>query len=168
MKICKNCSVSKDDSDFRTGRNECKSCENKKRVERKNLQKVTDETYYEKQRGYDNKRKKLMRDSGDEMFDFKESIRGLVKSSFKKRGYTKNSRTMELLGEEWEVVKSHIEGKFLEGMTWDNHTIHGWHIDHIIPLDSAKTKEEYIKLWNYKNLQPLWAKDNRKKWKHII
>jgi hypothetical protein len=168
MKNCRTCNLIKDDSDFRTGRGECKSCENKKRVERKNIQKVTDETYYDKQRGYDNKRKKLKRDSGDEMFDFKESIRGAVKSSFRKKGYTKDSKTMELLGAEWEVVKSHFENKFLEGMTWDNHTVHGWHIDHIMPLDSAKTKEEYIKLWHYSNLQPLWAEDNRIKWKHIL
>ena len=168
MKNCKTCVLDKDESDFRTGRKECKSCENKKRVERKNVQKVTDETFYEKQRGYDNKRKKLMRDSGDEMFDFKESIRGAVKSSFKKRGYTKNSKTMELLGEEWEVVKSYLENKFLEGMTWDNHTVDGWHIDHIMPLDSAKTKEDYIKLWHYTNLQPLWAKDNLSKGNKIL
>jgi len=137
-------------------------------VERRNVQKVTDETFYDKQRVYDNKRKKLKRNSGDEMFNFKESIRGLVKSSFRYKGYTKNSKTMELLGAEWEVVKSHIENKFLEGMTWENHTVHGWHIDHIIPLGSANTKEEYIKLWHYSNLQPLWAKDNLIKWKHIL
>jgi hypothetical protein len=75
---------------------------------------------------------------------------------------------MELLGAEWGVVKSYFENRFLEGMTWDNHTVNGWHIDHIMPLDSAKTKEEYIKLWHYTNLQPLWSKDNRIKWKHIL
>ena len=168
MKICKTCSLDKNESDFRTGRNECKSCENKKRVERKNVQKVSDETYYDKQRGYDNKRKKIKRENGDDLFKFKESIRGAVKSSFNKRGYTKDSKTMELLGEEWEVVKSHIENKFLEGMTWDNHTLHGWHIDHIIPLDSGKTKEEYVKLWHYKNLQPLWCDVNWSKGKKIL
>ena len=46
-------------------------------------------------------------------------------------------------------------------MNWSNQG--KWHIDHIIPLDSAKTQEEIIKLFNYKNLQPLWAKDNIKK-----
>lgn len=160
MKICKTCDIPKEVSDFRVNRGECKSCENKKRVERKNKQKVSDETYYDKQRVYDNKRKKIKRENGDELFNFKESIRGAVKSSFRKKGYTKDSKTMQLLGAEWEVVKSHLENKFLEGMTWDNHTIHGWHIDHIIPLDSSNSKEEYIKLWHYTNLQPLWAKDN--------
>ena len=41
-------------------------------------------------------------------------------------------------------------------MTFDNHGLYGWHIDHIIPLSTAKT-EEAIKLCHYTNLQPLWA-----------
>jgi len=38
-----------------------------------------------------------------------------------------------------------------------------WHVDHIIPLASAKTQEEIEKLFHYKNLQALWAIDNLSK-----
>ena len=48
-------------------------------------------------------------------------------------------------------------------MTWDNHGTHGWHIDHHKPLSSAKTKEELKLLCHYKNLRPLWAKENHSK-----
>lgn len=34
-------------------------------------------------------------------------------------------------------------------------------IDHIIPLSSAKTEEDIIKLSHYSNLQPLCSKVNR-------
>ena len=44
-------------------------------------------------------------------------------------------------------------------MSWELMGLH-IHIDHIIPLSSAKTEEEVYKLFNYTNLQPLWAKDN--------
>ena len=43
-------------------------------------------------------------------------------------------------------------------MTWENHG--DWHYDHIIPLASANTVEELEKLCHYKNIQPLWAKEN--------
>lgn len=38
---------------------------------------------------------------------------------------------------------------------------HGWDIDHIIPLSSATTEEELLKLNNFNNLQPLCSKVNR-------
>lgn len=47
---------------------------------------------------------------------------------------------------------------FINGMNWNNYGM--WHIDHIKPLYSAKNENELIELCNYKNLQPLWAKDN--------
>jgi 5-methylcytosine-specific restriction endonuclease McrA len=39
-----------------------------------------------------------------------------------------------------------------------------WHVDHVIPLSSAKSKEEELeKLYHYTNLQPLWAIENIRK-----
>ena len=46
---------------------------------------------------------------------------------------------------------------------WDNYGFNGWHIDHIIPLSSAKNIEEINKLCHYSNLQPLWAQENLSK-----
>jgi len=48
-------------------------------------------------------------------------------------------------------------------MTWKNHALKGWHIDHRIPLDKANTPELRAKISHYKNLQPLWAEENIKK-----
>ena len=50
-------------------------------------------------------------------------------------------------------------------MTWENHTTHGWHIDHVKPcavFDLSKP-EEQKKCFHYTNLQPLWAKENLSK-----
>ena len=63
-----------------------------------------------------------------------------------------------MLGCSWEELKTHIENQFTEGMSWDR--LSEIHIDHIIPLASATTEEDLIKLAHYTNLQPLWAKDN--------
>ncbi len=46
-------------------------------------------------------------------------------------------------------------------MSWNNRS--EWHIDHKIPLASAKTKEDVIRLGHYTNLVPLWSVDNLKR-----
>lgn len=57
--------------------------------------------------------------------------------------------------------------KFEPGMTWDNlgKGEGKWQIDHIIPCSYFDlTKEENQRIcFNYRNLQPLWAKDNLEK-----
>ena len=73
---------------------------------------------------------------------------------------------LELLGCTIEEHQEYLESKFTEGMTWENHGLKGWHIDHILPLNeggATLTEEEKIKRIHYTNTQPLWAKDNYSK-----
>lgn len=95
------------------------------------------------------------------LYKLKCILRSRTYSAFKYKGYSKNSKTKEILGIEWEVCKNYIERQFTKGMNWDNQG--QWHIDHIIPLASAKTPKELKKLCHYTNLQPLWAADNLSK-----
>lgn len=76
------------------------------------------------------------------------------------RGNTKSLPTMMLIGCEVDYLLFHLQSQFTEGMSWDNYG--GWEIDHIRPCASfdLSKPEEQIKCFNYKNLQPLWAKDN--------
>lgn len=97
--------------------------------------------------------------SNDPIFKIRRTIGSVMAKAFKGKGYKKNSKTKELLGCEFKTAKKHIERQFTKGMTWSNHG--EWHIDHIIPLSSAKTEAELYKLCHYRNLQPLWGKDNR-------
>jgi hypothetical protein len=71
-----------------------------------------------------------------------------------------------MLGCDYQTAFKHIESRFKKGMSWDN--FGDWHIDHIIPLASAKTEEELIELCHYTNLQPLWAEENLIKGDKII
>lgn len=80
----------------------------------------------------------------------------------------KNSSSFNILGCSVDFLKSYIEERFDVGMSWENYGINGWHLDHIVPLSSAKNKYDIIKLCHYSNLQPLWAKDNLKKGNKII
>jgi hypothetical protein len=79
-----------------------------------------------------------------------------------------NRDDIEMIGCSPAELKLHIENLFVEGMSWDNYGLRGWHIDHIMPLCSAKTFEEAVLLNHFTNLQPLWAIDNLKKGKKII
>jgi hypothetical protein len=79
-----------------------------------------------------------------------------------------NNFMQELLGCSFDELKKHIESQFTEGMSWNNHSIYGWHIDHKIPLSKAKSEKELYYLCHYSNLQPLWAQDNLKKSNKII
>lgn len=99
--------------------------------------------------------------STDYVFYLKSKIRRLVALAISNNGYTKKSRTHEILGCDYEAFVKHIESQFKDGMSWDNRN--EWHIDHIIPLASAKTEDDVIRLNHYTNLQPLWAIDNLKK-----
>ena len=105
-----------------------------------------------------NKEYKRERRKVDSLFKMTENLRNRTSIAFKTKGYNKNSKTQEMLGVDWEVCKAHIERQFKKGMTWDNQG--DWHIDHVIPLSSANTEKELIKLCHYSNLQPLWAVDN--------
>lgn len=103
--------------------------------------------------------KKRMRTCKEYKFIY--SIRQFVNSSIRRGGYTKRSRTYEILGCTWEEFKTHIERQFTKGMNWDNRG--EWHLDHIVPIASANSEDEVIALNHFTNLRPIWAKENRKK-----
>ena len=96
------------------------------------------------------------------------NIRCRVKNYLKSKNIKKNNETFNIVGCTPEFLKEYLEKKFTDGMNWENHGKFGWHIDHIIPLSSAKTDEEVFKLCHYTNLQPLWAFENLSKGNKII
>ena len=103
----------------------------------------------------------------DELFAMKVRLRNLIRNSFRKQGYKKfDLNTESIVGVTYNYFKEYLESKFLEGMTWENRG--EWHIDHIIPLSSAVSKDDLIRLCHYTNLQPLWAIDNIKKGNKIL
>lgn len=106
------------------------------------------------------------RRANDPLFAIVVDLRNRTLRAFNRAGYSKGSKTADMLGADWSVVKDHIESRFNRGMSWENKG--KWHIDHIIPLASANTEDELIQLCHYTNLQPLWAEDNLAKADKII
>ena len=111
------------------------------------------------------KRRKERRNT-DPIYAMKKRVSTRIRNFMSRRGYTKKNRTHEILGIDWSGFKEHIESQFVDGMSWENRNL--WHIDHIIPLDSAVCEADILRLNHYTNLQPLWAHDNLSKGSKIL
>jgi hypothetical protein len=103
----------------------------------------------------------------DMIFKIKTNLRTHIAIILKKLGYSKKSKLNEILGCSYEVYKQHIENQWESWMNWDNYGLYngrldyGWDVDHIKPLSLAKTYEEVLELFNYKNTKPLCSRINR-------
>lgn len=91
----------------------------------------------------------------------KHNIRVRINKAIK--NINKSGSAVNELGCSLEDFRNYTSSLFKPGMSWGNYG--EWHIDHIKPLDSfdLSNLDEFKKACNYKNLQPLWAKDNLKK-----
>jgi transketolase len=106
------------------------------------------------------------RRESDPIFTLINNVRSRLYKYLTKLDITKKNKTFDIVGCNPLQLKEHLEKQFVDGMTWENKG--DWHIDHIIPLSSAKTEDELYKLCHYTNLQPLWAIENIKKGKKIL
>jgi hypothetical protein len=69
-----------------------------------------------------------------------------------------------------EELIIHLESQFQNGMNWENHKLHGWHIDHIKPISAfdLSNPKDVAQACHYTNLQPLWANENLTKGKKVM
>ena len=92
-------------------------------------------------------------------------LRCRLKDILKKKHTKQSNTTNKLLGKNINSITVHLEKQFYEYMTWQNSGLNGWEVDHRIPIaafDMENALHQKICYW-YRNLQPLWAKDNRQK-----
>jgi hypothetical protein len=116
----------------------------------------------EKNRIYCNNRVKT-----DTLYALKRTIMSSIKNSFHNKNMEKNNRCEEILGCSILEFKIYLESKFEDWMNWNNKGLYnsqlnfGWDIDHIIPVSSAITYDDIVRLNHYTNLQPLCSYTNR-------
>ncbi len=108
----------------------------------------------------------LNKRQSDSLFKLSTQIRGLIRMSLISRGYSKDSHTYEILGCDYETLWSHLKQTWKRnyGAEWNGED---YHIDHVIPLATAKTEQEVKDLCYYKKLQMLKPEDNLAKNKSL-
>jgi len=92
---------------------------------------------------------------------FIKRVRTYIWSAFKYNKLINNKEFLDALGCDLDTLKEHIESQFYNGMTWGNKG--GWHIDHVIPFKTETTLKGVKKLCHYKNMQPMWEHEHKKK-----
>jgi hypothetical protein len=141
--------------------------ENKERINR-----VKREYYKNNEKAKNQKKKSdklyiLKRLKNDTLYKLKHNIASNIRISFYNKGKKKNSKTTDILGISIEEFMKYLESKFEHWMNWDNRgkyngeINYGWDLDHIIPISTAKTEEDIIRLNHYTNFQPLCSYVNR-------
>ena len=134
--------------------------------EENKIKKLIYQKEYEKRTSHSKIYRKNKRLS-DPLFKLSTNIRSNINKSIKKNNYSKENNTIEILGCSYDFFKTYLENKFEPWMNWNNYGLYngelnyGWDLDHIIPISSAKTEEDVIKLNHYTNFQPLCSHVNR-------
>ena len=120
----------------------------------------------EEQKRHYNREYSRNRKASDPLFKLRCGLRTLLWQCFKTKGYKKGSKTSDILGTDYETVQQHLKDSFSRNydVSWEMKELLApdlaLHIDHIIPISSAKTESEVYELNHYTNLQYLTAFDN--------
>lgn len=108
-----------------------------------------------------------IRKKSNKLYRLKCNVRSYFSNMLKNKGFKKKLKTHEMLGCTYIEFKEYLESLWESWMNWDNYGLYngtpnyGWDIDHIIPISSAITEEELLKLNHFSNLQPLCSYTNR-------
>lgn len=134
-----------------------KEYDNLNKDKKKKWDKKYRDTHREQRNEYSRKRKQE-----DPIFRLKHQIGSLLLQSLKKGGYKKESKTAEIVGCDYDKLWAHLKSTWFYnyGSEWNGEP---YHIDHIVPLSTARNQRELLDLFHYSNLQLLTPEDNMDK-----
>ena len=168
-KLCNKCNIEKPLENFhkrKTGKyglaSYCKSCTAEYDKNRKFSK---EEREHQKEWRENNKKKQLQyhleykrdRKMKDPLYKLTLNSRALVSRALSRNGFSKKSKTHEILGCSYSYLLEKLEDNPY-GFTYDDPTMD---IDHIIPLASAKNEITLLRLLKVDNLQLLPSEYNR-------
>lgn len=183
MKQCSKCKQTKELTEFNKQpskwgtdglHQQCRACkaeaDHQRYVKNKEKHLLRSRNYYDNNRDVvrETKRKYWASKKADLKFKLRHSLASSIQYAYKSKNMCKNKKTSDILGCSYEYFVEYIESQFEPWMNESNYgkcipgqSNMGWDIDHIIPLASAKTEEDIIRLCHYINLQPICSNYNR-------
>ena len=115
-------------------------------------------THREELRPYHREYKRNRRAS-DSLFNLSRNMGRRIRAAFVNKGFKKTSRTAEIIGCDFEHLQAHLILTAVDNYGyWCERA--DYHIDHIIPLASAVTEADLVRLSHYTNLQFLYPEHN--------
>jgi hypothetical protein len=93
----------------------------------------------------------------DFLFRLRGNISANIKESLKKQGYSKKTKTYNILKCDFNFFIEFLNGVASNGYTYG---VGNLHLDHVIPISLAETEDELILLNHYSNYQLLSADEN--------
>jgi len=163
---CSTCNKEKQYILFAKGSNTCKVCRNKYEKERRDSyrDKLNQRAREVRLKNKDvinarKREKEQIRRDNDPKYRLRHNLSTRLWLAVSK----KMGKTFDLVGCSHDDLISHLESKFIDGMTWDNYG--KWHVDHIRPCSSfdLSNVDQQKECFHWSNLQPLWAYDNMSK-----
>lgn len=123
---------------------------------------------YQKEHHIQINKQRAERRLNDVQFKLSTNLRSRLYSAI--MGTSKEGSAVRDLGCTVLELKMYLEGQFKDGMTWNNWSLRGWHIDHKVPLAffDLSNRKQLLQAFHYTNLQPLWATENLVKNKSYV
>lgn len=187
-KFCNKCKKTKELTEFyKRGKyycSQCKDCmkENNRNWHKNNLERVKERRKkfkennpnynidYMKKWRKDNKehikeykRQEYYKNKGNYMYKLKIQTKHLITKAFKRKKYKKNSKTQKILGCDYDFFIKYLLNTYKRNYNTEWDEKEKIHIDHIIPISTAKNYDDVVRLNHYTNLQLLKEKDNLNK-----
>ena len=129
-----------------------------KEYSKKNKDKLKEykKTWYQSNKGNRNAIRKR-RYKEDILFRIYTNIRNAINQAYSKKGWLKKSRTQDILCCGYSTFEKHLNNNPYNFKVGNS----GLDLDHIVPLSTATTEEELIKLNHYTNFQLLPSEYNQ-------
>jgi hypothetical protein len=98
-----------------------------------------------------------LRKKTDLLFKLRCNISSNMSSAIKRQGYSKKTKTYNILKCNYDFFMQYLNGIASNGYTYG---IGDLHLDHVIPISLAETEDEILLLSHYSNYQLLSADEN--------